>query len=378
MKSTQQPSLKKQDSLISTSQPILRKPQLPFKKIGDNLNVFLSEKAFNKMKFLCENINKIEWSGCIVYSIEGSLTHKESIFIEVHDLIPLDKGSVSFTSYSFDERVLNFMVENNYLEYKIGHLHSHHTMNTFFSGTDLEEVNENSEFIKPYLSIIINNKYEFSCKLAFRLKVLGSSVYEYQDIDNNMKETYTNDKDEYVGYYDCNVIVPKLSIDDKEFMKQYENIIKPKPVAIVNKNHQSYQGYQSKLDLDDWVNYNTSYGWEGFDDKSILVDDYPNEDFIAYVLRLGIGLKNKETLDDVLEDIDNLYIRDKSFLVESYAKTMVDDFRIYVKDFFKLNMVEDEFLKQQIEMFTDTLYFNKDAFYFIDELLEELNNLKLI
>jgi len=164
-------------------------------------------------------------------------------------------------------------------------------------------------------------------------------------------------------------------------MKQYENIIKPKPVATVNKNYQNYkgyQGYQSTLDLDDWVNYNTSYGWEGFNDKSILVDDYPNEDFIAYVLRLGIGLKNKETLDDVFEDIDNLYIRDKSFLVESYAKTIVDDFRIYVKDFFKLNVVEDDFLKQQIEMFTDTLYFNKDAFYFIDELLEELNNLKLI
>jgi len=359
----------------------LRKPQLPFKKIGDKLNVFLSEKAFNKMKFLCENINKIEWSGCIVYSIEGSLTHRESIHIEVHDLIPLDKGSAAFTSYSFDERVLNFIVENNYLEYKIGHLHSHHTMNTFFSGTDLEEVNENSEFIKPYLSIIINNKYEFSCKLAFRLKVLGSSVYEYQDIDNNIKETYTNDKDEYVAYYDCDVIIPKLSINDEEFMKQYENIIKPKPVAIVNKNYQNYkgyQGYQSTLDLDDWVNYNTSYGWEGFNDKSILVDDYPNEDFIAYVLRLGIGLKNKETLDDVFEDIDNLYIRDKSFLVESYAKTIVDDFRIYVKDFFKLNVVEDDFLKQQIEMFTDTLYFNKDAFYFIDELLEELNNLKLI
>ena len=66
--------------------------------------------------------------------------------------------------------VVKFMAKHNAPEknWKVGHIHSHHSMSVFFSGTDEAELRENSANHNFYLSIIVNNKHEIIGKVGIK------------------------------------------------------------------------------------------------------------------------------------------------------------------------------------------------------------------
>lgn len=89
----------------------------------------MPEKVFNQIQYLCQQIAKVEWSGILFYKTEGSIQDPETYKIILEDILPLHKGTSTYTEYTFDERVIEYMEENEHLEEcKMGHIHSHNTM----------------------------------------------------------------------------------------------------------------------------------------------------------------------------------------------------------------------------------------------------------
>jgi tetratricopeptide (TPR) repeat protein len=349
---------------------------LPFLDLSQVVTVILSDKVWHKIQFLCKNISTVEWSGCIIYNIKGRLDQPEKLDIKVLDLIPLDKGTTGFTSYHFDERVLNFIVENDYLEYKIGHIHSHHSMKTFFSGTDLEEVNENSEHIKPYLSIIVNNANEFSAKLAFRMKRLSSTAYQYQDVDNKTMTLELPQEDEYVANYNCKVIVPNpLYNVDVKFLDQFNDINKPKaiPKSLPKVNHKEIpffgeDNWKANSKLDKQLEFL-------FEDESMFSDDLKQQEkLFTTLLRLGVEIEN-DSFEQALEDIENCIVSDPDFTLEQYAYSLNKNFDKITTEILKLKPKAKDY-KEQLEYYRETfieeLYFSQYDFRFVFYLIELL------
>ena len=88
--------------------------------------------------------------------------------LELVDILLMDKGSQSYTAYTFDASVIEHMENNPELEEcKMGHIHSHNTMSVFFSGTDMSELEDNSPNHNYYLSLIVNNFMDFCAKVCF-------------------------------------------------------------------------------------------------------------------------------------------------------------------------------------------------------------------
>lgn len=301
------------------------KPQLPFQHLMNKVNVHVSNKVYDKIRTLCSKISKVEWSGCIFYSIEGSLLKPSEIKIEIIDLIPLDRGSTTFTEYSFDERVMQYMMKMDYFELKIGHIHSHHSMATYFSGTDLSELNENSENMNPYLSIIVNNHGDYACKLAFRGKA-ASKLQEYNilDIDAKRIDTFskisTTHPQEIVFSYDCLVHNPTTSIvDDEDFGLQLSEIMKPKYVA----SQYGKTPYFAELDGDVKEAFD-------FSDPMLLegdfnIDSSDNlEELFVYLLHLGTAQVNHNL--DLITTADYLDTILVESAIEEYAKAIYDFF----------------------------------------------------
>ena len=84
----------------------------------------------NQIKWLCKHIAKVEWSGVLFYSVVGSIKDPENMQITIEDILPMNKGTQAYTEYSFDERVLNHMMDTPGADdWKMGHIHSHNTMN---------------------------------------------------------------------------------------------------------------------------------------------------------------------------------------------------------------------------------------------------------
>lgn len=93
----------------------------------------MPEKVFNQIQFLCKEIASVEWSGILFYKIEGTIKNPSEMKLILEDILPMHKGNSTFTEYTFDERVAEYMMDHEELEEcKIGHIHSHNTMGKLF------------------------------------------------------------------------------------------------------------------------------------------------------------------------------------------------------------------------------------------------------
>lgn len=121
--------------------------------------------------FLCQTINDIEWSGVLfIKKVEGELENPETLKFEAIDMYLMDIGSHTYTEFEYGPELVNAYDENEELMgegVRTAMIHSHHNMPVYFSGTDVEELEDNTpEDVDMYLSLIVNNKFQWKCKIA--------------------------------------------------------------------------------------------------------------------------------------------------------------------------------------------------------------------
>jgi len=92
----------------------------------------------------------------------------------VHAVFPLHIGSHSATEYSIGTSIIDIMeIYPQIMEspaWMMGHVHSHHVMDTAFSMTDMNELHSNASQFLYYLSLIVNFRKKYSAKIAIHAK----------------------------------------------------------------------------------------------------------------------------------------------------------------------------------------------------------------
>ena len=116
----------------------------------------MPKEVLDKIKLLCKNIPKVEWSGVLFYTTEGSIKNPTTFKITLKDILPMHVGDMHSTEYQLDAKFIDFIEEDFDVRatWQVGHIHSHHCMRTFFSGVDDEELYGNSISHNYYLSKI--------------------------------------------------------------------------------------------------------------------------------------------------------------------------------------------------------------------------------
>jgi hypothetical protein len=80
----------------------------------------------------------------------------------------MDIGSSGSTSFEYDDSIVDLYDKKPELEKcQNGLIHSHNTMNAYFSGVDDSEIHDNAANYNGYLSVVVNNKLEFAARLAW-------------------------------------------------------------------------------------------------------------------------------------------------------------------------------------------------------------------
>lgn len=197
------------------------------------IKVVMPEHILNRIKFLCKNIPKDEWSGVLFYTIKGSIRNPSKMVITLKDILPLDKGTKAFTSYDLDERFTDYLMESpKRMDYHIGHIHSHNDMNVYFSGTDMSELNDNSDSHNFYFSLIVNNWMEFTAKVATQATAKKENfIVPYKALDENGEEYVVEEKPFFVDrtvlmVYNCEIDSPEDTIKvPKSFGSKVEDLV---------------------------------------------------------------------------------------------------------------------------------------------------------
>jgi len=218
--------------------------------LKEKIKVVISNKAFSQISFLTQRISKVEWSAILLYTVEGHITEPEKMVCTVDSLYLMDKGSLAFTNHNYEAEDILEMFEDfpEYMNMKIGHIHSHNSMGSFFSGTDMAELHDNAPNHAYYLSLIVNNEGIHVAKLCFVGKQEIKSKFSMKnEVGKWIWTKFIEEENEDVLFiHDCDITLSM--IDGKKFYERFNKVIN-KPVAPIQKletptSTYNYTGYR--------------------------------------------------------------------------------------------------------------------------------------
>lgn len=313
-------------------------------KNSTSFDIIIPSDVEAKIRYLCNVIHDVEWSGVLFYTYTGSIENNDLI-IRCKDIFIMDVGSSTYTEYEESTDILQYRIENDLLGEDIqeGLIHSHNNMATFFSSTDTDTLIDEGKKLNHFVSLIVNNDGNYTAGITRK-------VYISKDIKTNTKwtetsyyNTFNNNKvvledsvekeenkeetklDFSLEWYDLHIIKEETEDNFSEMSKRI-NTLKSKKNSIkypysnsINKtNSNSFQSWNQDLDFYSKKNYKYP---TLFDDYSCT--DYHYNDFMygdAY--DLGSMTSGKDELDSIPKNMEGLiknYTTDQGNYIENLA-----------------------------------------------------------
>lgn len=211
------------DDIKKRTRKVIQLPGVP--------RLILSPAIFSKIAIAHAEVKQnTEWSGVLIYdTVEGDYKDPENWVIKVEDFILMDIGSSAYTEYNFDssdsysfDTYSDAMVDGK----RIGHIHTHHNMKCFFSGTDTGELHDNAPNHAYYLSLIVNYQHydQWCAKVAIagELETAGTK-YTFSNTKEVMAHADT--KLEALFVMDC---VIELE-GEEDLMQRVKQLSTPTP-----------------------------------------------------------------------------------------------------------------------------------------------------
>ena len=344
-------------------------------EIDQEISLIMPAELLGKIWYLCHEINNVEWSGLLFYQPIGDIKDLSTFKIIAKDVYLMDIGTSSYTEYSFNESIMNFYDKfPEAMNYKIAHIHSHNSMNSFFSSTDDDELKDNAKNYNYYLSLIVNNKMDMVAKLA----MAGKSTQILTLKDNNGLLFNLDIKEKpIIGTINVNVFpfdeniteIEKRVKELKDNEKEKEEERRKSLFLDYSRNTSIYNRYDSI-----GYNYNTQYNSY----QQNLFDNTNNQSKIISsndtVFPYNINLMKYKSINELKKKLPNESIE---LLIKKMINSLIETDKIKedlnLNDF--LSMADNTiYIIKNIEqdVFDDIL--DLDDFY-MDKLSENVDDI---
>lgn len=196
-----------------------KKPEIKLVKDSKKYSLTVTKELENKIRYLCATFPNKEYSGALFYTVDGEFGN-DNLKVTCRDFCLCDVGSSTYTEFETRPEVVSYMCENDLLDCYIGLLHSHDTMNTFFSGTDLDTLKSEGSSMPHFVSLIVNNKGDYTAAITSQIvryfngtvqesmNTFGGNVIPYEATPREFSDTcvrynfldITVDRDEWYNY----------------------------------------------------------------------------------------------------------------------------------------------------------------------------------
>lgn len=144
------------------------KPEIKLVKDSKKYFLTVTKLLEDKIRYLCATFPNKEYSGALFYTVDGEFG-SDNLKITCRDFCLCDIGSSTYTEFETRPEVVSYMCENDLLDCYIGLLHSHNTMSTFFSGTDLDTLKSEGFSMPHFVSLIVNNEGEYTAAITSQI-----------------------------------------------------------------------------------------------------------------------------------------------------------------------------------------------------------------
>lgn len=175
-------------------------------KKSDTFKLIIPEEVEKKIRYICQQIWKDEWSGTLFYKLEGRF-EDGTLAIRCVDIYVMDIGTAAYTEFDMSPDVISYMTDNpELLDCQMGLIHSHNNMNTFFSGTDTATLKEEGMDRNHFVSLIVNNEGTYTAAITRKVKATKTvtenfSYPTFEDEEVTDTKTYTVESEELEWFY---------------------------------------------------------------------------------------------------------------------------------------------------------------------------------
>ena len=210
------------------------------------VKVKIKREVLDQIDYLHEKVGAIEWSGILVYKIlEGSIEEYQKMVLEVQEILPMNVGTSGYTEYEISPDSDDYTFDNLSRvmmdpTLKMGHIHTHHNMGCFFSGTDSQELHDNAPNHNYYFSLIVNFKdpSNWVAEVAYigEEKQEGTIMSRFKGTKGSFIEKLTtiNKKVETLCRIKTDITAEEQEVlVENEFSDRLVDLMKPKPRQVM-------------------------------------------------------------------------------------------------------------------------------------------------
>lgn len=313
---------------------------LPIIKLESKATLKVTREFNSLVQYLCSRISDVEWSGVLFFESSGEVNSEEGVTITPVDIYPMDIGSSAYTEYDFSEEVFDYYEHHaERFGMKYGHIHSHNSMGTWFSGTDVQELVDNCVNHSFYVSLIVNNKNDMVARIAIpgKRKVSSDSVYSFSGILGTILNIpKKSDTEEDVMYYIEMDIEREEQVGDKFFFDRVDKIIN-------DHRRPTWTNKSSYGDIGQFPSHNRINGFQKPDavQRKIVLPEEPDISDLYPIPKLFLELLGgkDEPLPDVFDDINKVEVdkKEKEFYLEQCfdLDAVIEIMQSYQRDYQK-------------------------------------------
>ena len=210
-------------------------------KKDNRYKLIITPSLEEKIRFLCARFPNNEYSGVLFYDYTGRF-EDNSLVLTAKDFCLMDYGSATYTEFDKSAEICNYMIENDLLECQQGLMHSHDQMSTFFSGTDLNTLQEEGSDMNNFLSLIVNNTGQYTAAITRKVKHIPrvKETLEYEFFGEGTINLGTDEYDAVesyeIEYFFLDIEKPTVNISYTNLFDRINEISNNKVINISSKN----------------------------------------------------------------------------------------------------------------------------------------------
>lgn len=287
--------------------------------------LIISKELQSQIMFLHNKVKDIEWSGILFHSVvSGNINEPENLVLKAERVYLQDIGVSTYTEFETNEKILDFYdAYPEAMTWKMSLIHTHHSMQAFFSGTDTKELHDNAGKYNYYLSLIVNHKSEFCAKIAIAAEYnIERANYTFKGFNGVEVIESSGTKSDVLMLIDCEIEFEQDVFD----INKYHEINEAKKVTksfgtydfsksfgegfgnYGNNYHSNIiNKYSNQTSLFEQPKITTTYDISELDVRKFLVKwltlDITNETILSDVLALTSKYKSTK-LTNFIEEID--------------------------------------------------------------------------
>lgn len=324
----------------------------PVVEMKGNGRLIIPDNIVRQINYLHGQVGSVEWSGMLFYDvISGNPSKPENFVLEAKYIFPMDIGTAAYTEYEPDGDFVDLYTEfEEAMEWKTGHIHTHHTMKAYFSGTDMSELNDNVDKHNYYLSLIVNFAGQYDAKVAFLSDVHSSTKMNWIDDSGKKKHFKTEVVEKQMVTVDMDIYYED---NDQFFYKSFKNM-KEKAAKVAKKKTSSTYVKGSKWDSvnQKWILPDTQSGLEDSEFKALPEGNKDNdadydpkdlknahvEKLARNVVAVNADLKEQRSVYQIIHTLATSKHND----MEIYYNYLANNIENVIENFFDIELEADE------------------------------------